>query len=198
MRGLAVVMLLAACGAASAAPATSGTPGAGPADKVTPAKLLTVADLAAAGAKITKISDTESLVCGTSGCICMKDLACGTKGCVTLADNLAAFRKALARDTQPVYCEIADTGQFCDLSYFRFEGDIDRWETRFFDASGQLVAQRNGTDYPAYCGGKAHLQVAGRIPDCAMKPRHVELICAQRNFKSKAGVLPNPRELVLP
>jgi hypothetical protein len=160
--------------------------------------LLTIADLERAGATTTKISDTETLVCGTAGCVCMQALDCPGGNCITLAANLAGFRKALARTTDPtVSCELADTGRFCDLSYFRFEGDLYRLETRYFGPDGRLVGQNNATDYPAYCGGKAQRRFRGRVPDCEKRARDVKLICAVPELRRQAGQLPNPKGFIL-
>ncbi len=191
MRLGSLAILVTACGS---------SPPAKPPAPVQPARLLTIADLERAGATTTKISDTETLVCGPNDgeCVCMKDLSCSGTSCITLAANLDGFKQALKRDTNPVYCELADTGQFCDLSYFRFEGDIYRWETRYFGPDGHLVGQTNATDYPEYCGGKAMRQFTGRIPDCSMQPRKVEKICADPRFAARVGKLGNPREFVMP
>jgi hypothetical protein len=203
MRGLLGLVLafvfVAACGGGAPPARLSRAAKPGPANTgpVKPAVLLTIADLEHAGATTTKISDTETLLCGKSGCMCMKELDCAGDECITLAENLDVFRKALARDTHRVYCELADTGRFCDLSYFRFEGDIYRWEVRYFGTDGRLVGQSNATDYDEYCEGKATRQFMGRLPDCAMQPRDVELICSQPEYRATAGRLANPRELAL-
>ena len=42
-----------------------------------------------------------------------------------------------------------------DYRYFDFEGDIHRYELRFFGTDGRLGAMRNWTDYAAFCDGQA-------------------------------------------
>lgn len=64
-----------------------------------------------------------------------------------------------------------------------------------------MVLERTGRCLPVRPyggGGKAHLQIAGPLPDCPSKPRHVQLICAEDGLKARAGQLPNPRDLVRP
>jgi len=208
-----IVFVLAACGSPSSGPKLMNTGHTGP---VTPAKLLGSEDFAAAGKTLTKISDSETLVCApsalgapganetaeqrqvrelgeVSSCFCLKQLDCKSDDCFTLQSNLDGFRAALARDTETVLCELADTGKFCDLSYFRFEGDIYRFEVRYFGADGRLLGQSNATDYPEYCEGRAMRQFTGRVPDCKMQPRDVEVICADPRYRDQAGKLTNPR-----
>lgn len=189
VRRVLVGLVVAAC---------ATPPPKGPEPSSPPASLLTIADLHAAGITFSYVSATETLACDPDGgCTCIAQLDCNGE-CITLAENLATFRKALARDHRPVYCELADTGRFCDLSYFRFEGDIHRIETRYFDAAGKLVAQTNSTDYPEYCGGKSLRRIRGRVVDCPAKPREVDVICAEPRFRGRAGMLPNPKSWLFP
>lgn len=193
-----LVFVLAACGSSSSQPKLLSSGHTGP---VTPAKLLTADDFERAGYILSKVSETETLVCPKgldavpSSCVCLADLGCTGAECLTLTKNLEAFRAALARDHETVLCELADTGRYCDLAFFRFMGDIHRSEVRYFGADGRLVAQTNATDYPEYCEGKAIRQVAGRVPDCTMQTRDVEIICADERYRGQAGELVNPKTL---
>lgn len=154
-----------------------------------------LAQLAGRGYTITKLDGGDALACDANGgCICLTELHCNGE-CITLDHNLAVFREALARtEGRTVTCELADTGKLCDTSFFRFEGDIYRLEYRYFDASGRLVGQRNATDYPEYCGGRAMAQFAGSIPDCSDPPRDVRTICSDHEHDHP---MPNPLEDLL-
>jgi len=184
------LLLIAACGGGKAAPSNHVGPRK-PAGPITHAKLLGADDLAARGATVKKINDHESLVCGDD-CICLTDLGCEGGECMTLDQNLAIFRKALDRDYHTVDCNLADIGKLCDLQYFRFDGDIYRYEIRYFGPDGRLVGQSNTTDYPEYCEGQAMRQFSGRIPDCKMKPWDVEIICSEDSYRNEAGWFQRP------
>ena len=143
-----------------------------------------VAELAAKGYRTSAAGPGETLVCGQHACACLAELAC--KGdCITLAKNLEIFKQA-----QGVSCELADTGALCGGSYFRFEGDIYRLERRYFGADGRLSGQRNATDYPEYCGGKAMYRYEGDIPNCA-QTTNVTTLCTDHHHDRP---LPNPRD----
>lgn len=157
-----------------------------------------IARLEARGAKVTHLADGQTLVCPQHAhCVCLTELHCDGE-CITLAKNLDIFQRALRGEGKgSVSCEIADTGKLCDTSYFRFEGDIYRWEDRYFDASGHLIGQRNGTDYPEYCGGKAGTRIMGAVPDCKSPARDVKRICND-DENANAPPLGNPMERLLP
>lgn len=167
-------MLLAAC--APPAPSLPTAP-------VTRAAIVShgelVSRLAAHGFTITPVESGESLACNARGaCVCLSELACGND-CITLAHNLEVFEAARrGEDERSVTCELADTGKLCDTSYFRFEGDIYRWEDRYYDASGRLIGQKNATDDDEYCGGKTNVRFMGAVPDCREHARDVHLICS--------------------
>jgi hypothetical protein len=152
--------------------------------------------LAAQGITITTVGDGETLACQHGACVCLTELRC--KGeCITLARNLEGFEQALRgnADGREVNCELADTGKLCDISYFRFEGDIYRLEDRYFDATGHLVGQRNSTDYNQYCGGKAHVRFMGAVPDCRERARDVRLLCT--DHRRAVTPLGNPMERLM-
>lgn len=191
-----ILLLLVGCSGSSSGPKLLDPGQTGP---VTPARLWSAKDFETAGKTLTRISDTETLVCppgSESECFCLKQLDCAAGGCITLQENLAAFRTALKRDYERVSCELADTGKYCDLDYFRFEGDIYRLEVRYFGHDGRLLGQSNATDYPEYCEGKAMHQFEGQVPDCKMQPRDVEVICSDPRYRDRAGKLMNPRDWV--
>ena len=134
-------------------------------------------ELRGLGLRVVRTSDRRALVCPPGDdvyCECIEALDCGGGDCIALDDNLEVFREALARKTgATVHCESAQTGT-CDgasgpLSYFDFNGDIHRYELRFFaetDGVSRLVAMRNSTDYNEYCDGKAMTRWLGGIPKC--------------------------------
>lgn len=142
------------------------------------------AELRDLGVTVTAVEGGRSLVCGGEDlgtCVCLEPLPCAAAGdCATFDENVRAFRDALAHPAEgrAVHCRRAETGRCGDLRYFDFDGDIERHEIRWFDASGRLVAQRNWTDYPAYCGGKSRVMFQGRVPKCASAARD-ELICGE-------------------
>ena len=191
---LAALIWMAGCGKTSpAAVATKAAPAASPVTAPAPAPAVDAgspsaaiaARLAARGYTIEALSPTETLACGAGGCVCLADLECDGS-CITLEENLAVF--ADARKTGTVDCEIADTGKLCDFSFFRFEGDVYRWEQRYFAPSGRLAGIRNVTDYPAWCGGRARAQFTGIVPDCGQAPREVKVLCKDdRSYSSVAN-----------
>ncbi len=136
------------------------------------------------GLREVKVDAENVLLCGgtdESACVCLEELPCAAAGsCTNYDQNLAILREALAKpaDGRSVSCERAETGRCDGFRYLDFSGDIDRHEMRWFDASGALVGQRNWTDYPAYCGGRARARFQGRVPRCT-SPARQELICGE-------------------
>lgn len=151
--------------------------------------------LAAKGYKIEAVDADGTLVCSADSCVCLVDLDCAGTGCITLDENLDAFRDALGgKGGAQVSCELADTGRLCDGSYFRFEGDIYRYEDRYFGADGHLIGMKTSTDYTEYCHGRAMYQFAGTIPDCAKPATDVKVLCSENGRNRPIG---NPMELLL-
>lgn len=176
---------------AAIAVGTDLTGSRGPAAQLAPSPIRRqVARLAAQGYRAFAIDSTRTLVCGPRGCACLAELDCAGS-CITLADNLAAFRTALASPAAGVTCELADTGGLCDYSYFRFEGDGDRRQQRYFAPSGRLAGIRTTSDIPAYCDGLATVEFAGVVPDCGQAPREVTVLCAT---PGRVAPLVNPAE----
>lgn len=180
-----ILLILAACGGGRhdvppqppepAVANTSPPPAAQESGANTTAAL--VAELASLGYTTKPAGKGETVVCGTWSCVCLAELACEGP-CITLRDSLAAFKEALARTSgNIVSCDLADTGTLCGLSYFRFEGDIYRFETRYFGADGRLIGQRNVTDYGEYCNGASNVLFKGAVPSCPSGPRDVKVIC---------------------
>ncbi len=191
-----LVFVVAACGSGRPPKAGITAPAArGPSTLVAHADL--VQRLTTAGYQLTPLDGGETLACNqkTGACICLTELRC-EGDCITLENNLEVFRQALARgpDDRMVTCELADTGKQCDTSYFRFEGDIYRLEYRYFDSTGRLVGQRNATDYPEYCNGRAIAEFAGAIPDCREPARDVKTICSDHSHEHAMG---NPMDDLL-
>jgi hypothetical protein len=145
-------------------------------------------DWRAGGWSLTNLGDAKALACGPGGrrCICLQPLPCGTGGsapaCASFEENIAAFRSALKKgqDGRTVVCRRAEIGRCGSFRYFHFAGDIERTETRWFDSGGRLLAQRNRSDYPAYCDAKADLRFLGPIPRCDSMER-TELLCGTVN-----------------
>ena len=120
-------------------------------------------------------------------CICRSELPCTEADpCIDFERNLEVFREALGAAGGGVHCERAETGHCGSFHYFYFRGGIYRDEMRWFDASGALVAQRNLTDYNAYCNGTAAARWMGYVPRCAKVERD-ELICGEASVE-----LPTP------
>lgn len=144
----------------------------------------TEAELRDLGLNVVPLGAGRSLLCGGAGeepCVCLEPLPCEAAGdCVTFEENVRALRDALAHppEGRAVNCRRGETGRCGDLRYLDFDGDIERHEMRWFDASGRLVAQRSWTDYPAYCDGKSRVLFQGRVPKCASAARD-ELICGE-------------------
>jgi hypothetical protein len=140
--------------------------------------------LGAMGLREVKVDAESVLLCGgadESACVCLEPLPCAAAGtCANYDQNLAILREALAKpaDGRTVSCQRSETGRCEGFRYLDFSGDIDRHEMRWFDASGALVGQRNWTDYPEYCGGRARTRFQGRVPRCA-SPAREELICGE-------------------
>ncbi len=143
------------------------------------------------------LEDEQVLLCGgadESSCVCMEPLPCRESGdCVSFDANIEAFRNAVkgGQGDRTVDCSRGETGRCEKFRYFYFEGDNHRFEMRWFDASGHLVAQRNWTDYREFCGGRTRARVMGRIPRCDTLERE-EIICGEADTK-----LLNPIEDVL-
>jgi len=178
-----ILLILATCGCGRHEvshppdPAIANTPSPQQQEPGENATAALVTELASLGYTTKRAGKGEAVVCGTRGCVCLAELACEGP-CITLQDNLAAFKEALARTSgNTVSCELADTGKLCGLSYFRFEGDIYRLETRYFGADGRLIGQRNTTDYNEYCNGASHVRFEGAVPSCPSGPRDVTVIC---------------------
>lgn len=195
-------------GSAERGPATMGGGGAtamtiSPLDRKSrgPAAYVTEDEIRHLAAKVTKVKGGHHLlVCGdgenTASCVCLEPLACGKQGrsgCLNLQQNVEVFRASLvAKDSgRRVDCRRAEVGSCGAFRYFAFNGDIQRDELSWFDASGALVAARSATDYPAFCGGKARIRFQGRVPDCGPMTRD-ELICGTGDHP-----LPRPIEDVL-
>ena len=136
------------------------------------------------GFRIVKLDDQYSLLCSNESnrdCVCLEPLPCVEAGnCIGLEENIDGFKAALnqKQEGRSVNCQRAEVGQCGNFQYFLFNGDISRRELRWFGANGTLVAQRNSTDYNAYCNGKARTRFMGKIPKCASTVRK-ELICGQ-------------------
>jgi hypothetical protein len=140
-----------------------------------------VTRVAARGATITRLPGGDALACNAYRCVCLAELHCDGE-CITLAHNLDGFTRALAgTEGRTVRCELADTGRLCDASYFQFDGDIYRFEDRYFDATGHLIGQRNATDFGEYCDGRANIRVMGAVPACREPARDVKVICGDRH-----------------
>ncbi len=129
-------------------------------------------DLRRLGITIKALDARRTLLCGIDEgtCVCLEPLDCdGAEACPRKDENIALFERALAGKNpgRTVSCEVAETGHCGELSYFDFRGDIYRHELRWFDTAGRLVAQRNWTDYPAYCDRRANARWLGTIPQCS-------------------------------
>ena len=131
-----------------------------------------------------KPSSSRDFMCGDKdkrvGCICREPHPCvATGNCITLKENIAASRTALAaKGDRRVTCKRAELGTCGDFSYFYFEGDIHRFEMRWFGQDGEFVAMRRTTDYTEYCDGTALVSWNGAVPNCAAMVR-TELICGE-------------------
>jgi Leucine-rich repeat (LRR) protein len=191
---LAALLALAACerqGAPVAAREVSSAEVAGPdagvldgggmARRVTAEGFHSLEDLKRLGASVSQIDERRSLVCDASReqCLCHEATACDPviERCSTFAENIAEFKKALARTSgRTVTCNRAEVGRCGSLRYFYFNGDIYRDEMRWFDDKGQRVGMRSSTDYAKYCEGRVRTRWAGAIPKCTALVRD-ELIC---------------------
>ncbi len=113
--------------------------------------------------------------------MCFAPLTCTATGdCVKYDANLAGFKEALARKQgRIVTCESASVSSCGEFRGFDFNGDIHRHELRWFAEDGTLVAQRNVTDYPEYCDGKARVRVLGRLPECG-EAQLSETLCGDK------------------
>jgi hypothetical protein len=118
--------------------------------------------------------------------LCFEPLACETSGdCTTFDEDVAIFERALKPgQDRAVSCRRAEIGRAGDFRYFYLERDIDRFEMRWFDASGRLVAQRSVPDPEdplsgdfngEYCASRRWM---GRIP-AADATKRERLICGQ-------------------
>jgi hypothetical protein len=132
-----------------------------------------LSDLEALGVEVKALDAQRTLLCGGGAqgrCVCLESLECDrAHGCLSFDENIAAFERALAGKNpgRTVFCEVAEVGRCGDFSYFDFRGDIHRHEMRWFNRSGRLIAQRNWTDYPAYCDGRSNARWLGTIPYCS-------------------------------
>lgn len=146
-------------------------------------------ELTELGFKIIKLNDRQKLLCSKGNdkdCVCIEDLKCNepNSNCIKFKNNIDIFRSAVAdgQDGRTVSCERAEIGVCGNLQYFRFDGDNYLRELRWFDMKDNLVAQRNSTDYFAYCNGKARTRFMGKIPKCSGVMRQ-ELICGKASKK---------------
>ena len=123
---------------------------------------------------------------GNGECLCLAPLDCGEGGCITYEANVAAFRQVLEKPPEgvKVYCDRAEVGRCDAFRYFDFEGDVERRELRWFDATGALVGQRNVTDYQAYCGEQTRVRYQGRVPRCGQLSGS-EHICGDQKRPAK-------------
>ncbi len=131
-----------------------------------------------------KLNKQQSLLCSNNSdldCVCLEPLPCTDTGnCISLKENVNAFRTALntKQEDRTIQCDRGEVGRCDDFQYFLFNGDMHRRELRWFNHSGELVAQRNSTDYKAYCEGKARTRFMGKIPKCTSSVQK-ELICGK-------------------
>ncbi len=141
-----------------------------------------LADFDRMGWRVQSLDGDGALLRGFDGLsrVCLKPLPCAKTGeCISLKENLAVFRKALqSGQERKVSCERAEVGRCGEYRYFLFEGDIHRYEVRWFDASGKLVGQRNTTDDWAYCGGALHAYW-GQVPYCTSTVVE-QILCGRR------------------
>jgi hypothetical protein len=155
-----------------ASPQLPNSPAAGP----TPPSFYTDAELAELG---TEVTAEKLLLCRRDNhvCTCHEPLPCKEGECGDFEAHVREFRKALAapKSGRTVYCERAEIGVCGAFRYFLFIGDIERYETLWFDQRG-LVGQGERTDYNRYCNGKASGTFRGKIPKCDKVVR-TELIC---------------------
>jgi hypothetical protein len=138
-----------------------------------PAEYYTTEELKSLGTKITSIDANQSILCDETGqhCVCQEQLTCGidkTAPCPSFTENVKSFQTALntKQGKRRVTCNSAETGQCDEFLYFHFDGDIERYETRWFNTAGQMVAQRNRSDYASYCNGQTTTRIQGKIPKC--------------------------------
>jgi hypothetical protein len=183
---LAACLVLAAGAACGTGPATATPPPT--------SNFLSDAELTALGVRVVALEGGSRLVCGgpaeDTGCVCLEPLPCEASGdCVTFDASVRAFREAVTagQEGRKVQCNRAEIGRCGPFRFFDFEGDIERHEIRWFDETGRLVAQRNWTDYPAYCGGKARVGFHGRVPRCA-SPSREETICGEPSLGVRTPV----------
>jgi hypothetical protein len=142
--------------------------------------LYSAKELEAAGLQFDQVERVSWTACDGHRCACFEPQICTLpEDCLSLERNLDQFRKALAEPNQrTVSCVRAEVGRCGEFRYFYFAGDIDRYEQRWFDASGKLVGQRNWTDYPAYCGRRTNTAYSGFLPKCA-EMKQEELLCGE-------------------
>lgn len=69
-------------------------------------------------------------------------------------------------------CEHAELGRCDGNHYFRFHGDIYRYETQWFDEHQRQIATYEATDYPRYCEGASTILIRG-ARDAAFSQRAV-------------------------
>ncbi len=182
-------------------PTTSSTPPPSSTPSAVSGAYYSADDLTAAGWTIEDIGQGRRVVCKDGGeddgerCFCWTDLPCavghaladhdpgaclpcqqphdGSGGCISRDENVQVFRDAMSN----IACERAELGTCDSFEYFDFEGDVYRYELRFFEG-GHLVGQRNWTDYNEYCGGRTLTRWMGAIPRCTAMTS-TELLCGE-------------------
>jgi len=145
------------------------------------------------GWKVEKLNAEQAMACDPGGqrCVCLEPLPCGgSEPCASFEENVAVFRSALQskKGDRTIACNRAETGRCGDFRYFHFDGDIHRFETRWFNSLGKLVGQHNRSDYPEYCGKRTEQRWMGSVPDCAAMDQ-IELLCGRPG--ATAPVSPN-------
>ncbi len=185
-RFVAVLALtLGACGSGhdednAAAPVAAPVPAATPAKSLAKNLEIPTAEIGVPGAKSETLADGRTVICGADSrdCVCLEPAPCADDGsCPQLASTLAALREALARKGDgAVSCGHAELGRCGEYSYLDFNGDNQRHEVRWFDATGRQTGIREWTDYTAWCGGKARARFVGHVPRCDTPVRD-ELLC---------------------
>jgi hypothetical protein len=121
-----------------------------------PVEYLPLEHLATLGVRAERIDAEHVLLCGPDGdwqkCACASATPCGDDPCPSYASASAEV---------PTPCGHRETGV---CGPFRYVAGGDRVD--YFDKQGSLVARRTLADYPAFCAGRASMEVAGKIPMC--------------------------------
>ena len=187
-----LALTLGACGSGhdeNNAPASAPVPAAVPADPAL--SVVPAAEIGGPGAKTKTLADGRTLVCGEDArdCVCLEPATCASGNCPELPSTLAALREALARKGDgALTCGHAELGRCGTFSYLDFNGDNQRHEVRWFDATGRQSGIREWTDYAAWCDGKARTRFVGDVPRCDA-PVRAELLCGE-----STPVMANPLE----